>query len=485
MEPGLLQKLRGHVDGSTARALLEVIAAHSQPYPPTLIRALQCLAYTAQPIRTEFNGTHYEWAGTALQQLFGAAEPISEFWPFFSGPQKPAAIAGTALEGLGYLTLDHLVAAAPEALGPAGADPEHHQQKYFFVKFLDPSDFPTFAYVGFNPDAVGRLGLSPSQFADHLCEQFWQDRASLEALAELLRPRVTSPQAFAELKRAYKQWAIAQSQADWSGEATMPLEPFVEGAALERAQAVLRQQQTLRRHLVSLLHRIAYEDHQAILIETPTLHAIAGLSLQAHPRQEGNFYPKDELWIYTRLTFPNGRRGWILVEPQRTFDKTESGADFFTPFAWKEGRLGFRKTITPAYLRDFVNLIDLTPRPRAHYLRTAAPWHPAGETRDGQAAWYRTVDEPAWPYFRAHELRFAGPGRTTIPLEHHSFIEVHATEGEITVELQRGDTRDTCLVRPGAPVMLPASLPYDRISYAARAPAQLLVFSRPPQVPGT
>ena len=479
-ESALMAWLRAQVDGKTAGALLETIASHEGPYPPTLVRALQCLACTARPIQTEFNGTHYEWAGTALQRLFKSSEPISEFWPFFSGSQKPAVIAGTALEGLGYLTLEHLVSTMPEVLGPAGADPEHHQQKYFFVKFLDPSDFPPFAYVGFNPDTVGRLGMDSAQFAAHLCDQFGQDRASLEALAELVRPRVTSPEAFAELKRAYKQWAIAQAQTDWAGETSMHLDGFVASRAeTARAETLLRQQQTIRRHLVSLLHRIDYADDQAILIETPTLHAIAGLSLQVHPRIKGNFYPKDELWIYKRLTLPDGGTGWILVEPQRTFDKTESGGDFFTPFAWHEGRLGFRKAITPASLKEFVSLIDLTPRPRDHYLRTAAPARLPGETREGQAAWYRTVDEPAWPYFRVQELRFAGPGRTTIPLEHHTFIELHATEGQVRVELQRGETRDTCVVRPGHPALLPASLPYDMISYRADGPAQLQVFSRP------
>ena len=141
-ESALMAWLRAQADGKTAGALLETIASHEGPYPPTLVRALQCLACTARPIQTEFNGTHYEWAGTALQRLFKSSEPISEFWPFFSGSQKPAVIAGTALEGLGYLTLEHLVSTMPEVLGPAGADPEHHQQKYFFVKFLDPSDFP-------------------------------------------------------------------------------------------------------------------------------------------------------------------------------------------------------------------------------------------------------------------------------------------------------------------------------------------------------
>ena len=426
-----------------------------------------------QPVTTDLNATHYEWAGTTLQRLFGAERRISETWAFFSGPAQPARITG------GGVTMETLVTARPEVLGPAGADPEHHGQKYFFVKFLDPSDFPRFAYVGFNPDAVSRLGkpLKP-----HVAELLWQDRQAVESLAELIRPQVRSRHAFEPFKAAYKRWAIAQAQADWAKDARIDLAPFVAPARRAAADALITRQLAVRRELVGLLHRIDFQEDQVILVETPTLHAIAGLSLQIHPKAKDNFHPKDECWIYRELPFLDGTTGWILVEPQRTFDRTESGADFFTPFTWDDasGRLSFRKPITKAFLDTFVSLMDATPLPKAHYLRTAQPIHiPRGSTR-GTAHWRRLVEEPAWPYFLARELRVeSAGGDSTTPLEHHSFIELHATLGEIEVTLSavRG-SEHRFTVTPAHPVFLPASLPYETITYRARGVACLQFFSR-------
>ena len=430
-----------------------------------------------RPITTEPNATHYEWAGATLQRLFKRRQPIAEMWPFFSGPQKPARIAN----GRG-VTMEDLVTARPEVLGPAGADPDNHGQKYFFVKFLDPSDFPPFAYVGFRPEAAARLRTAVGLKA-HVAELLWEDRQAVERLAELVRPRVDSAEAFAKFKAAYKCWAIEQARADWRSDATLDVKHYVTASQAALAASALKRQQRARQAIVRLVHRIDFEDDQAILIETPTLHAIAGLSLQLHPRTPDNFYPKDELWIYKRVGPPGKSKGWLLVEPQRTFDKTESGGDFFTPFAWTgvgaAGRLGFRKSITRTYLHRFVSLMDATAYPKSHYVRKAATMTIPGGTTTGRAQWYRLLEEAAWPYFLVRELRFEGAGQSVTPLPHHSFIELHATQGEVTASLGDGRrTRATFTVSPTQPAFLPASLPDSTITYRATRPACLHFFTR-------
>ena len=425
----------------------------------------------ARPITTKPNVTHDEWAGSTLQRLLRSPKAVAETWAFFSGPQQPARIVGA-----NGLTMEQLVARRPAVLGPAGRDPANHNQKYFFVKVLDPSDFPRFAYVGFNPATVRRLRMTPARFKRWFASRLWDDRQALEQFAALIRPRVRSAESFARLKAVYKRWAIAQATADWEGRARCEVRAFVAAGDVAEARGALERQRAARRTITRLLHRIDFEDGQAILIETPTLHAIAGLSLQLHPRATDNFYPKDELWIYKEVPFPAGRRGWVLIEPQRTFDKTESGADFFTPFAWRDGRVEFRKSITRAYLDAFVALMDATPRPRARVLRAATPVT-IGHTR-GCAQWYRLVEEPGWPHFVVRELRVRGMGEATMPLAHRSFIELHVTQGAVAVTLARGPQRCRLTVRPATPVFLPATLPYDTITYRATAPASLHWFSR-------
>ena len=392
------------------------------------------------------------------------------------------------------MTMHDLVTKRPEVLGPAGTDPDNHNQKYFFVKFLDPSDFPAFAYVGFRPEAAAAL-RTPVALKAHVAELLWEDRQAVERLAELVRPRVDSQEAFAKFKAAYKRWAIAQAQADWRSNTSLDISPYVAASQQRFAAAALKRQQAARQAIVRLVHRIDFEEDQAILIETPTLHAIAGLSLQLHPRTPGNFYPKDELWIYKRVGLPappvarrgagpGGSKGWLLVEPQRTFDKTESGGDFFTPFAWTgigtAGRLGFRKPITRTSLHQFVSLMDATPHPKSHYVRTAAKMTVAGGTTTGRAHWYRLVEESAWPYFLVRELRFEGAGQSVTPLPHHSFIELHATQGEVKVSLGNSRrSRTTFTVGPTRPAFLPANLPDSTITYRATRPAHLQFFTRP------
>ena len=434
-----------------------------------------------QPVTTEPNTTDYEWAGSTLRRLMNTSKPVAESWPFFSGPSRPARIATPSAGG--QLTMEELVTRMPEVLGPNGADPDNHNQKYFFVKFLDPSDFPAFAYVGFDPKTVGALKQSPQAFKASFADLLWQERRAVEELAALVRPQVTTEARFQALKSAYKQWAIDQAQANWQGRARAEMSPFVPTGQADAAQQLLTRQQEIRRRITGLMHRIDFEKDQAILIETPTLHAIAGLSLQIHPKIPGNFHPKDELWIYKELPLPDGHAGWLLVEPQRTFDKTESGADFFTPFAWtsgaSRGELGFRKSISRNDLTTFVELMDATPYPKSHYIRrTERIAKPEGTTK-GQAHWYRVVEEPGWPYFLVRELRFEGPGEATGPLTHHSFIELHATQGRIEVGLAKGGTTDCRItVTPTQPVFLPASLPYDTITYRATEPACLHFFTR-------
>lgn len=431
------------------------------------------------PITTQPNLTHYEWAGHTLQQLLGAARPVSETWPFFSGPHQPAQLAGTD-----HLTMHALVKQHPDILGPRGADPDNGRQKYFFVKFLDPSDFPAFAYVGFIPEAVAALRKPGDEFKAYVAGLLWSDRQALEALLALVQPRLARRQDFETFKTAYKQWAIAQAVANWDSPAQLDCAPFVDAAQAGNASASLESQRQARRRIVSLMHRIDFTPDQAILIETPTLHAIAGLSLQLHPKAPGNFFPKDELWIYEEVALPSGRKSWLLVEPQRTFDKTESGADFFTPFAWQgdehTGRIGFRKTISHAYLEEFVQLMDATPHPQAHYLRRPQRMSVPGGSVEGGAQWYRVVEEAAWPYFIVRQLRFEMPGAATMPCPHHSFVELHATQGGIVVELLAHSGRvASCVVSPAQPVLLPANLPAHTLTFRAQAPARLHFFTRP------
>ena len=438
-------------------------------------------ALTSRPIRTEPHTAHDEWAGRTLQHLLGTERAVSETWAFFSGPNTPSRLAGPGVDGL---TMHDVVTALPEVLGPTGADPDHHNQKYFFVKFLDPSDFPPFAYVGLNPETVEALGKTPEAFATSFAALLWEDRQTLASLIELIRPHVRSRSAFERFKAAYKRWAIAQATTGWTGAAALALEPFVAPSQHAAARAHVARQCEVRHRIVRLMHRIDYAPDQAILIETPTLHAIAGLSLQVHPKTPGNFHPKDELWIYKEIPLADGKRGWILVEPQRTFDRTESGADFFTPFAWEgnaeRGSLGFRKSISRSSIEAFVALMDATPRPRNRYIRTVQPMTAPEVSTQGQARWHRVVEEPDWPYFLVRELRFEGPGESRLPLAHHSFIELHATHGTVDVILSAPHgTAHQFTVTPAHPAFLPACLPYETITYRARHPAHLLFFTRP------
>jgi hypothetical protein len=477
-----------------------VTLSESAPQSSPTLQPVDPIATTVtqlarQPITTQPNTTDYDWAGSSLQKLLGTASLVAETWPFFSGPSKPAVIAGTNA-GDNAITMAQLTTLAPEVLGPAGADPEEQGQKYFFVKFLDPSDFPPFAYVGFNPDAVTALRRrledqrrmlfsSESQFLEimrgYVADLMWQDRKAIEEFAALVRPAISTETVFRALKAAYKTWAIAGAKVDWAQTIPMPLEPFLGKEHLGAATALLVRQQTIRQELIQLLHRIDFEENQAILIESPTLHAIAGLSLQLHPRADGNYHPKDELWIYKQVADAKGQpAGWVLVEPQRTFDKTESGADFFTPFAWRDGALGFRKTITKAYLSDFAAVMDINPYPRAHFIRTAQPIRTAEVKTTGSAEWFRLVEDPTWPYFLAWELRFSGPGEASGALAHHSFAELHCTRGRVEITLA-GNSAAPCTIEvtPARPVFLPASLPYNTITYKAAGPAHLQFFTRP------
>ena len=125
--------------------------------------------------------------------------------------------------------------------------------------------------------------------------------------------------------------------------------------------------------------------------------------------------------------------------------------------------------------------MDATAHPASHYVRRAAKMTIAGATTTGRAHWYRLVEERGWPYFLVRELRFTGAGRSETPLPHRSFIELHATQGEVRVSLgTRGRTRKQFTVRPTQPAFLPASLPDSTITYQASRSAQLQFFTRSP-----
>ena len=89
------------------------------------------------------------------------------------------------------------------------------------------------------------------------------------------------------------------------------------------------------------------------------------------------------------------------------------------------------------------------------------------------------MDKPEWPFFFVYELRFDGPGVSTLPLTHQSFIELHVTRGRVeAVFRSRRGLAHQVVVTPAHPTFLPATLPYDTITYRARGPARLLLFSR-------
>lgn len=461
-------------------------------HPHQPLTTAQLNTATTLPIRTELNSTDYEWAGATLQRLLGTPKRIAELWPFFSGEHRSARLAATPVAG--GVTLRELVTAMPQLLGPSGIDPEHRQQKYFFVKFLDPSDFPAFAYVGFHPERIQRVRDqlerlrarrfdTPEEwrqaFRTFFADLLWQDRHTLESLRRLLAPHIHSPETFAQLKLLYQRWAITQAQVGWNDDAALDVRAWLHAAQCAEAQALLHRQREIRRQLAVLMHRIDFHDDQAVLIKSPTLHAIAGLSLQLHPNAPTQRFPKDEAWIYKSVYDAEGTRlGWILVEPQRTFDTTESGADFFTPFAWTGTGLGFRKTITRPQLDRFVSLMDVEARPAARYQRTAHAVTLPDTVMEGAVQWYRTIEEDSWPYFIVRELRFAAAGSATTPLTHESFTELHVTQGVIEATLRRGTTQHQWTLSPLAPALLPATLPYDTIQYRAAAAAQLLLVTR-------
>jgi hypothetical protein len=435
---------------------------------------------TTLPLTTEPNLAYDEWAGRTLKRLLGADRPVSETWAFFSGSRKPARIREPA--ALRGLALDEAVRRFPELLGPQGMDPAHGGQKYFFVKLLDPSDFPPVAYVGFNPDTV--RADSADQLKADLAAWLWEDRQALEALAASLRQQLRTREQFETFKAAYKQWAIAQAKTDWGEDTVCDLDPFIPPPQRAAASAHLRRQRAARHRLLRLMHRIDFEADQAILIDAPALHAIAGLSLQVHPTAPGARCPKDEAWIYKEIPWSDGSAGWVLLEPQRTFDVTESGADFFTPFAWSDNAaapLQFRKAISQAAIQQFVMRLDVTPRPRSSYLRMAQRANWPLPNAHGRVHYHRVIDDPAWPHFTVYELRFVGEGTAALPLAHHSFTELHATRGDIVLMLGASPTAEAprLKITPAQPVLLPANLPFATASFRAHAPAELAVCTRP------
>ncbi|MGQ0644337.1 MAG: NAD-dependent epimerase/dehydratase family protein, partial [Elusimicrobiota bacterium] len=497
----LLAKLRPALAGKRGNKLLGELGWTAEE-AATILRLLQYLVLPNEPIQTDPHFAFYEWYGQILKTLHGTDKPPSQTWPFFSDFPGigPADVTDTAIviagkRALKPMTMRNLVLRTPQVLGPEGADPSNKNQKYIFVKFMDTSDFPPFAHVGFNTEALKQLkrqwvadrrsGAEYNSdieflrdFRKHFAELLKRDRELTENLRDLVQVR--TEEEFQSFKDAYKAWAIAQAEADWAGEAVMDLSPFTENGRGTEAAQVLEEQKKVRFEIVRLMHKIPFQENQAILIETPTVHAIAGLSLQIHPPDQ----PKDELWIYKMIYDDKGKPiGALLVEPQRTFDKTDSGADFYTPFAWdsEEGRLGFRKNMTPEFLDGFAAGMDATPRPVDHYLRSTEPMEVPGAVNEGGAGWHRSVDEAGWPYFLVRELRFSAAGRSRTPLEHHSFVEIHATRGEVEIVLKReGQPSRTVTVTPKHPVFLPAGLPYDAIEYASKGPAELLYFARRP-----
>ncbi len=481
----VLDWLTSQLDSSASQTLTRL--GWTELQAATVLRLLQYITCTARPIFTYPHFSFAPWAGKTLQKLYRIEKPASESWPFFSDLKGvgPAQICDTAIAIRGNrllepITLRDLVRRVPAVLGPAGIDPQNHQQKYFFVKFLDPSDFPPFAYAGFRPEIVHGLENFQTYFADLL----WKDRQSLEALYHLVAPQIQSESTLRLFEAAYKTWAIAQASRDWNGELSIDtLSSFVSLSRISELKALLTEQQKNRQQVVRCMHRIDYQEGQAILIPSPTLHAIAGLSGQFHPNTAENYHPKDELWIFKTIYDTEGQKlGWILVEPQRLFDKTESGFDFFTPFSWTEKGFGFRKAISQESLTDFVHLMDARPRPREAYLCFAEAMTPPGGTTSEGAQWYAIVDdERIWPFFLVHELRFERSGGTaTVPFTSHSFSEVHVTQGVVEMTLGYAEGPPLSFtITPARPVFLPASLPCNTVTYTATGAAQLQVFRRP------
>jgi len=486
----------------------------------SMARLLQYRILAEEPIQTDPHFSYYEWAGKTLQNMHGITDddlekegragPPAEKWAFFSDRvgMGPASISGTAVKvgdiELGPITMRDLVKRVPQVLGADGVDPDNDRQKYFFVKQLDPSDFPEFALVGFNPATVSQLkgemeekmnrrftdAQFETEFRRYTADLYWEDRQHSEEVSRLVRSNLKTQADFQVFKAAYKSWAIDQAKKNWMGDEVFDVAPFVDSGSIPNLETILRKQTGVRREIVSYMHRIDYKDADAILIESPTVHGIAGLSIQSHPKHEDNFYPKDELWIHKPVYGDKGKRiGWVLIEPQRTFDKTDSSADFFTPFAWDDetNSLGFRKNITEDQLLAFVDQMDATPKPREHYIRRSSRNDSRGSPATIAGDWYDVVDEhETWPYFRVWQFQVSeeqpsDPAITAIPLEHNSFAEIHVTRGEFEVILKGiGVDKKSLTITPTQPLLLPASLPYDKILIKSKGPAELLYFTRRP-----
>jgi|GEM_PF-2323752 len=433
----------------------------------------------------------------------------SETWLNGTQPEGPAAISGEK-----GLSLAELLRERPEALG-RWARLLFGDELPVFTKFLR-TRFPPFVHAGFCRSMDRRAFLLNLR----------REQASLRGLYKALN--VEDEGAFKEFQEAYERWAIAEALGRWAFEEPAPGEalisavrPLVRREPAFDCPSWLAEVKENRALIVASLNEMDLEKESGnlLLMAAGLPHAIFGLSHQTHPldhargelqalfvrlrrlalagasddylgdaaraadleglRVLNTGPPKNEAWFPVRMG-----GDMVLVEPQQTSNVTYSFADFYTPFAWKNG-LRFRKGdpaegLTDADLEAFTKELDFAAAPadglRRRPKRVEAPADSFG------AEVLVLVDEPeTWPFFTAREVRLSGsrgkPARCPAPSPRGTFAQVVVLEGTLGIE----GGFDPVHVDRSRPVFIPATLE-GAWAFVSEGQARALLFSVP--VPG-
>ena len=413
------------------------------------------------------------------------------------------------------LTLAELLRERPEALG-RWARLLFGDELPIFTKFLR-TRFPPFVHAGFCRSVERRAFLLKLR----------QEQACLRRLYGALD--IADDKRFGEFQEAYEGWAIAEALGRWASQEPAPGEAFSASVRpLLRREAAfdipgwLAEVKGNRALIVESLNEMDLEKESGnlLLMAAGLPHAIFGLSHQTHPLDHSRGAlqalfarlrrlalagaseeyladttraadlpalkalntgpPKNEAWIPARM---DGKM--VLVEPQQTSNVTYSFADFYTPFAWKNG-LSFRKGdaaegLTNADLEAYTKELDFASAPpdglRRRPKRLKATNNPIG------AEIHVLVDEPeTWPFFTAREVRLSGsrrrPAHWSAQAPSGAFAQLVCLEGTISIE----GGFDPVRADLSRPVFLPATLegPWTLVS---EGNARVLLISVP--VPST
>ncbi|MCU0242253.1 MAG: hypothetical protein MUF51_07500, partial [Vicinamibacteria bacterium] len=394
----------------------------------------------------------------------------AETWLNATQPDGPAWVANAPEP----ITLLDLVRREPQILGQ-WAHLIFGDDQPVFTKIIR-THFPPFIHMGFRR----KVALDAYR--------------KIEALVRALRP-------------------FASERAELSG---APVADF--DAA---ARATLTALCDTRAAIVAALHEVDLHQEQGhlLLCGTGVLHSIFGLSHQTHPhdatreplsrlfaqlaravkrgaedeeiealiqavdlplhRARNASAPKNEAWLPLAT-----RAGMVLIEPQQTANCTYSLADFYTPFAWKNGRMIFRKGqpdlgLTHADLVGTLQEVSFAATPLAR-MRMRPVAVPLSACDAPGATLSRLIDDPvAWPFFTLHQLDLAGGrGRESRFLGDHpegAFQQIVVLSGRVYLQDAQGQR---LTLTPGTPVFIPASMKGGYL-LAARERARVLLQSVP------